>query len=125
LVYVRVQPNLDFSSDEGLLRIILQNLLENALYYSANFIRHDSCVQVKVTEDEVKNVIIHIKDNGLGINDDTAGRVFDMFYRGNEAAQGAGLGLYIAKIATEKLNGTITLKNKARGETLFEVKLPR
>jgi signal transduction histidine kinase len=125
LVYVRIQPDLDFNSDEGLLRIILQNLLENALYYSTNFSRQESCVQVKVAEDEVRNVIIHIKDNGVGINDKTAGRVFDMFFRGNEVSHGAGLGLYIAKIATEKLNGTITLKNKARGETLFEVKLPR
>jgi len=125
LVYVRIQPNLDFSSDEGLLRIILQNLLENALYYSTNFTRQGSCVQVKVSEDEVRNVIIHIKDNGVGINDNTAERVFDMFFRGNEVSHGAGLGLYIAKIATEKLKGTIALKNKARGETLFEVKLPR
>jgi signal transduction histidine kinase len=125
LVYVRIQPDLDFSTDEGLLRIILQNLLENALYYSANYTRQDSCVQVKVIEDEVKNVVIHIKDNGVGISDSTAERMFDMFFRGNEVSQGAGLGLYIAKIATEKLNGTITLKNKARGETLFEVKLPR
>jgi signal transduction histidine kinase len=125
LVYVRIQPDLNFSSDEGLLRIILQNLLENALYYSTNFTRQDSCVQVKVAEDEVSNVVIHIKDNGVGINDNTAERVFDMFFRGNEVSHGAGLGLYIAKIATEKLKGTITLKNKARGETLFEVKLPR
>ncbi|MES2732481.1 MAG: tetratricopeptide repeat-containing sensor histidine kinase [Bacteroidota bacterium] len=125
LVYVRIQPNLDFSTDEGLLRIILQNLLENALYYSANYTRQDSCVQVKVIEDEVKNVVIHIKDNGVGISDSTAERMFDMFFRGNDVSHGAGLGLYIAKIATEKLNGTITLKNKARGETLFEVKLPR
>ncbi|MBC7919483.1 MAG: tetratricopeptide repeat protein [Ferruginibacter sp.] len=125
LVYVRIQPDLEFNSDEDLLRIILQNLLENALYYSANFSRQDSYVQVNVTEDEVRNILIHIKDNGVGINDNTAERVFDMFFRGNEVSNGAGLGLYIAKIATEKLNGTITLKNKARGETLFEVKLPR
>lgn len=125
LVYVRIQPNLSFVSDESLLRIIIQNLLENALFYSGNFTRQDSCVQVNVMNDEVNNIVIHIKDNGVGIAEVTSEKVFNMFYKGNEVSQGAGLGLYIAKIATEKLNGTIALKNKNRGETLFEVKLPR
>ena len=54
----------------------------------------------------------HIKD-----------KIFDMFFRGNEYSSGSGLGLYISRIASKKLHGSIDLISASKGFTEFNVKL--
>ncbi len=83
--------------DDGLLRVLVDNLLSNALRYSGP----ESAVLVTV---EVKDdVILRVQDEGPGIPSDDVGRVFDRFYRaetGNAGVSGAGLGLaLVAEVA--------------------------
>jgi K+-sensing histidine kinase KdpD len=58
--------------------------------------------------------LIEVIDDGDGIpENDSKIKFFDMFYRGSEKSKGSGLGLYAAKKALEKLNGSITqISNK-------------
>jgi signal transduction histidine kinase len=67
---------------------------------------------------------IQVRDNGMGILPDLRSKLFTMFFRGTVNASGTGLGLYIAKIAAERLNGRIELQPYRPEETVFEAFLP-
>jgi hypothetical protein len=60
----------------------------------------------------------------MGILPDMRSKLFTMFFRGTVNASGTGLGLYIAKIAAERLNGRIELQPYQPEETVFEAFLP-
>lgn len=109
-----------FVSYPAMVRIIIENLIENAIYFCGP---SDPYVQVTVFEDHNK-VVIEVKDNGQGIDPQYHGRIFDMYFRGNERSKGNGLGLYIVKKAVEKLHGTIGLEAVRGGGSCFRVQLP-
>jgi len=68
---------------------------------------------------------INISDNGLGIKSEQQQQIFDLFFVGSGLPKGSGLGLYICKLITKKLGGSIMLNySKVEKETLFEVNIP-
>ncbi len=110
-------------SDLILLNIIVSNLLENTIQFAnpKSEVFSIAKLEIKVNEE-----FIHIKviDNGLGIDPEIQDRIFDMFFRGHANSQGNGLGLYLVKKATEKLNGQIHFKSEPEKLTSFSVILP-
>lgn len=110
-------------SDTVLLNIIIRNLLENTVQFANQSTEVFSVSKFELNVDEE---FIHIKvtDNGLGILSNIQDRIFDMFFRGHESSQGNGLGLYLVKKATEKLNGQIHFKSEPKNFTSFSVILP-
>lgn len=84
--------------DDGLLRILVDNLVSNALRYSPE----DCEVVIKVASGE--DIVLEIKDRGPGIPPSAQKRIFDRFYRIDSSdpnALGAGLGLAIvAEVAS-------------------------
>jgi signal transduction histidine kinase len=99
-------------ADSKLLFVALQNILENALKYSAE--------QVEIslrTRANGETVTIMVQDNGIGIPAGLQGQVFERFFRVDEAhtTRGFGLGLPIAKRIIEDMGGTIDL-HSAEGE---------
>ncbi len=118
-----VEPIAGFVSDERLLLVILQNLVENAIKYKrkevASFVR----VEVKRKEDSDR-IIIKVSDNGIGIDSAIQPKIFNMFFRGNERSSGSGLGLYILKNAVEKLGGRVYLYSVLYKGTTFKIELP-
>ncbi len=122
-----VQVNYDESfcgllrSDDTLLRTILTNLLENAAKYSRMV--EDSFIRINIYQ-YTGEVGIQITDNGQGIPVNVRGKVFSMFFRGDNDRSGIGLGLYLAKIAVHRLNGTINYQHTAHNESLFELRVP-
>ncbi len=114
-------PEIEISTDEPLLKIILSNLLENAV----NF-RHgeNSRIIISIADDDYK-IVIKIEDNGLGIEQDYQEKIYDMFFRGTDTSQGNGLGLYLVKKAVEKLDGTIHVESQEKKFTAFSVIIPK
>lgn len=109
-------------SEERLFRLVMQHLLENAVKYRRTNIE-DSFVHVRIRQHR-RGVSITIEDNGQGMSRHVQQRAFDMFYRGNPASQGSGLGLTIAKSNVEKLGGEITVKSKLQQGTHVRLLLP-
>lgn len=75
------------------------------------------------TEGKVKNIIIRVKDTGIGIADDKIGMIFTPFYTNKN--RGTGLGLAIVKNIIEEHNGTIDVESEAGEGTTFIITLPQ
>lgn len=110
--------------DRHLLRMILQNLIDNALCY-----RQPDRVPEIVVEAELRDeeVAIRVRDNGLGISPDHQPQVFESFYRLHDDAKipGTGLGLAIVQRAVHQLNGAIELESEPGLGSCFTVRIPQ
>ncbi len=69
-----------------------------------------------------KSKILTFEDNGLGVNEESLKKMFQMFFRANsEHGEGAGLGLYIVKQNVEKLGGKISVESKEGEFTMIKL----
>ena len=121
-ITTKVFQRVPFTSDVTRIRIILNNLISNAIKYrsydrSCSFIHID--VQVGSTE-----AVFTIEDNGEGIPKSKQPNIFDMFVRASENSEGSGLGLYIVKNVLEKLKGSVKLESEENVGTKFVVSIP-
>lgn len=116
-----VQPE-PFISDLTRIRIILNNLISNAIKYRS-FDREQSYINITVKVDKEKAAVV-IEDNGEGIPESKIATVFDMFVRASESSEGSGLGLYIVKDVIQKLNGRVDVKSKEGIGTTFTLEIP-
>jgi len=121
---VNVQQNSEFIGDHFRIRLVINNLISNAIKYrNPEVSEHRIKIDIDVNQTEA-NIII--SDNGIGIHEDHLENIFKMFYRAqlHHNKQGSGLGLFIVKESIDKLEGTVTVKSKPSVGTIFEVKTP-
>lgn len=109
-----------FYSFPALLNFIVQNLLENSISFSRDD-RTEICLSAKEINNEV---VMTIRDNGLGIDPVYLPRVFEMYFRANERSTGNGLGLYIVKKMVDKMNGRIEIKSELGEGTEVKIFMP-
>jgi nitrogen-specific signal transduction histidine kinase len=118
----RISEKYVISSDEVILNSVIQNLIGNAIKY------HDSkkaSSYLDIDAEEKNNIItMQFKDNGIGIDNVHKNKLFGMFYRATNEAEGTGLGLYIVKLSIEKLGGTIEFESEPGEFTKFTVTIP-
>ncbi|GGF19032.1 sensor histidine kinase [Subtercola lobariae] len=109
--------------DEGLLVLALHNLIANAVQYSGEGTRIG--VGVRVTEGIVE---IAVTDQGVGIPEEDLGRVFERFFRVDQARSrntgGTGLGLSIVKHVIENHGGDIRVWSQPLHGSTFTIRLP-
>jgi signal transduction histidine kinase len=110
-----------FVSYPAMVKIIVENLVENAISFSGI---EKPFVKLKAVQSG-DYLTLEIQDNGQGIGKEYQDQIFDMYYRANERSKGNGLGLYIVKKAVEKLDGSITVSSIPQMGTTFTVMLPR
>lgn len=104
---------------------VIRNLLSNAIKYSEE--GKDITVSEKISEDG-QFAEIAFKDNGIGIAKEHLEKIFDRFYRVENAThtiKGTGLGLHLVKMTVEKYHhGKITVTSKEGEGSVFTVFLP-
>ncbi len=107
-----------------LLQSIAQNVLSNAVKYSAG--RPDAQVRVSVRTEPSLGVL-EVSDNGPGISEESRARLFQPFFRAPETRQvpGTGLGLATIKRYIESHAGTIEVVTQANQGLTVTIKLPR
>ena len=111
------------TSDRFRMRMILANLLSNAINFSDRR-KESSTITVKSWADNNGSFFLEVADNGIGIAKEHLGKIFNMFYRANDGTKGSGLGLYIVKETVEKLNGDIEVASEYLKGTTFTLKFP-
>lgn len=112
----------DIVLDKNRLSIALNNIIANSIQYSDS-LKQASLVKVTI-EKEIGNYKIVIEDNGIGIEEEYVSKVFQIFFRANQASRGSGLGLYIAKEAIKKMNGKIWIASRFGSESKFTIIIP-
>ena len=106
--------------DAEVIRQVLANLLANAAAYSPK--ETEIIISTQVDEN---TLVISVVDQGPGIAEEDADRIFEKFYRGkNVPTGGLGLGLSIAKRFVEVHGGAIGVYNQKGRGACFEIRLP-
>ncbi len=109
--------------DPEALELMLNNLLDNAVKYTAT----DGAVRVRLAADAGEG-LIEVSDNGIGIAPDHHDRIFERFYRVDQARSrelgGTGLGLSIVKHVCKAHHGTVSLESALGVGSTFRVRLP-
>lgn len=114
--------NFEMMIDRQLLRNVMFNLLSNAIKFSPEGAVID--VQVSVNEEEV---VIAVKDQGIGISDADMKNLFGRFFRGENAVAipGTGLGLNIVTKYLELMQGSISCTSELNVGSTFYIYLPK
>ena len=104
-----IREKAPFFSDPSLIGVILKKTILNSMQYRLGS-SSDYC-KISITTDS-SGASVCIEDNGQGIATKVKDSVFDMFVKGTHKSKGAGLGLYLVKIASDKLRGKISLESE-------------
>ena len=110
-------------SDELKLKIIINNILTNAIKYSDTQ-KESPFITIKTYQDK-DYIYISIEDNGIGVKKEYQNKIFDMFFVTNNDNKGSGLGLYLVKDTIENLNGTVEITSEINLGSKFTVKIPK
>lgn len=114
---------IEIRADPDRLRQVLINLLDNAMKYS------DPGMPITLRiEQTAETVIIQVRDRGYGIPLQQQVRIFERFYRLDQARTrstgGSGLGLAIVKTLVEGMGGSVTVRSRLGEGSIFTVTLP-
>jgi len=116
-------PNVPVFADQSMINTVLRNLISNAI----KFTNPGGVILVTVTE-EKNNLMVSIKDNGIGIPNDSIYKLFriDENYstRGTANETGTGLGLILCKEFIEKHGGEIWVESEVGKGSTFYFTLP-
>jgi signal transduction histidine kinase len=122
---VRVEKSLPaLHADPILLRRVVDNVIDNAHKYT-----EDPSASIEVTAArDGEDVVIAVKDRGVGIAQDDLGRLFEPFFRADRsrtrATGGLGLGLALARRVVEAHDGKIEVASEVGKGTVVLVRLP-
>jgi len=108
------------NADTMLISRVITNLLDNAIKYT-----NDGGIVTISLADNGNEIIIRVKDNGIGISDEHLPYIFDAFYRVIREPKGSGLGLSIARTIVNAHGGKIWVKSKAKKGSAFSFTLPK
>ncbi|MDA8231981.1 MAG: hybrid sensor histidine kinase/response regulator [Magnetospirillum sp.] len=106
--------------DPGLLTLVFNNLISNALKYSGDA----SPVDIGA-EDEGGAIRVTVRDQGIGIPEDDLPRVFERFHRAGNAAgvPGSGIGLHMARQIVDLHGGSLAVASRVGSGSTFTVRL--
>ncbi|MES2023091.1 MAG: ATP-binding protein [Patescibacteria group bacterium] len=111
------------NADPGLLRVVLQNLISNAIKYTPEK------GTITIAIEEGKEFSIKVSDTGYGIPEADSGKIFSQLFRAENIkgkdVEGTGLGLYMVKTIVEQVGGAISFHSEENKGTTFRVTFPK
>ena len=110
-----------FYSDPGLIKVILQQTIENSIQFRSG--SPDDYCRITLTTGE-KGAQISVEDNGVGIAEQVQQSVFGMFVKGSTQSRGSGLGLYMVRLACEKIRAKVDLQSTEADGSQLHFNLP-
>lgn len=124
--FLTTEEDAKILGDEGELQTIFLNLLDNAVKYSHDVVK----IVVKLRITPQNKIEIYIRDNGIGLATEDLKRIFNRFYRVQNAStadkKGTGLGLFIVNSIVKKHSGRISAKSRGENKgTSFLVQFPK
>ena len=113
-----IDDNCTLNSYPNQIHIILAKLLDNAAKFTTQG-------NITLHVDQQQDMLhFSVSDTGMGIPEDKKEYIFERFTKLDSYAQGAGLGLSIARMTAEHLGGSLTLDNSYQGGSKFDIAIP-
>jgi signal transduction histidine kinase len=120
---VEIPPSLTFATDREWMKLVLQNLVGNAVKYSTKGTIRLTC-EIR-DEEGGKHRVVSVSDEGPGIAPNQQKVIFEAFQRGDTHGQGGmGLGLAIASQAARLLGGQLRVSSQLGAGSTFSLALP-
>jgi len=123
---VNISPSLGkMDVDSNWVKAALVNFIENAVdacTYDRSKSEHH--VDFKVYEQRPDRICFEVRDNGMGIDQETEDKMFTLFFT-SKGSQGTGLGLFIANRVITQHGGLIEVESKPKEGSWFQICLPR
>ncbi len=114
-----------FKTDPAYLKVLLANLLNNAVNFSLE--GDDIDVTLGLSANDMLSIAV--RDYGVGISEDRLNEIFDRFSRGdtkiNSVNRGHGLGLSVSRALVDLLGGSITAESKLGEGSVFHLQVPQ
>lgn len=125
---VRVDPLPSIDADATQMRQLFQNLISNAV----KFRRKDADPHIRIyaepsddgSAEENQGCRLVVEDNGIGFDEQYAGRIFSPFQRLHQEYEGTGMGLAICRRIVERHRGTISVSSRPGHGSRFIIELP-
>jgi len=125
LIFKNHKKNSDVYADQEKIRMVVQNLIDNAIKYSK---KEGGKIEINLDIDKDEFIKVNVKDNGVGIPNIAQKQVFGKFFRGDnlikQKVEGTGLGLFIAKGIIKISGGDMGFESKEGIGSSFWFTLP-
>jgi signal transduction histidine kinase len=101
--------------------LLLNNLMTNAIRYG----KENGSVTVTL-EQEDRDILLRVQDDGIGISQEELGKIWERFYRSDQSrnSRGLGLGLPLVKQIAENHGGSVSAESQEGEGSTFTVRLP-
>jgi signal transduction histidine kinase len=119
-----IDPDVTLISDIRLVKIVLENLIDNGIKFYNTSDRIIPFVKIKISRAKRGNIRFYVEDNGIGINSIDKDQIFHLFVRASERSETGGIGLYLTKLASQRLGGGVKLLETSDKGSKFLVLLP-
>ena len=113
-----MQANATVQINQQELQQVLVNLLVNAIHALPE---HNGKIRIETRDWDNRGVVIDVKDNGVGMEEEQLGRIFNPFYSTKGQGEGSGLGLSVSYGLIRRYGGNITVKSTPNVGTEFSV----
>lgn len=110
-----------FLTNPKLIHSVFQNLISNAIKYRG---KNKPFIHISVSEHSNTDLLITIRDNGIGISTANQKKLFNKSFQVNEKNTGHGVGLFLVKESVERFNGSIKVQSKLGEGTTFTIQIP-
>lgn len=112
-------------ADADGLAMVLRNLIDNALKFSAR--SQPPCVRLRVSHGEDGCAMLSVHDNGIGFDMQYHDRIFEIFQRLEraEAYPGTGIGLAIVRKAMQRMGGRVWAQGEPGRGAVFHLEMPQ
>ncbi|MEL7036719.1 MAG: HAMP domain-containing sensor histidine kinase [Cyanobacteria bacterium J06592_8] len=119
----KIDQELYFQGDEGLLQQLFTNLIQNAIYYTPS----EGFILIQASRIHT-HLIVKVQDTGIGIAPEHQEKIFERFWRAEKSrsyqAGKSGLGLSISQAIAQKHGGLITVESQLGLGSCFTVRFP-
>lgn len=112
------------NGNPGSVTQIMTNLINNSWQHGFNMGQEPGQININVEQETDETVIIHYRDNGVGMDEETNKRVFERFFTTARQQGGSGIGMYNAASIIKKLGGKIDCQSSPGEGVYFSIQIP-
>lgn len=101
-----------------------QQVVMNLCLNAVQAIQGTGEVKISLSRDQAGQITLEVADNGIGMEEETANKIFDPLFTTKEPGKGTGLGLFVVKQIVAEQKGKIEVKSKPGEGSLFKITFP-